>query len=115
MFDDRDSSMRKEATMTSLWLSLLFASSIVSIASGESAMETMRRTLPAYAIAVNAETTLNSSSCSRELGVFRDAVEVRKLWALKGQYEVSFHFRFILFFSLFIFLNLTIEGFSRGR
>jgi len=39
--------------------------------------------LPAYAIASKAD-FLNSTTCGKELRIFRDAVDQRILWSLKG-------------------------------
>lgn len=75
---------RKKRSSASVSFLLLGVSVIVSVVSGESSLDTLRRTLPAYAVALNAETTLNSSACSRELGIFRDAVDIGKVWALRG-------------------------------
>ncbi|XP_023287538.1 uncharacterized protein LOC111673871 [Orussus abietinus] len=44
--------------------------------------ESLKRTLPAYALAVDSG-FLNSSTCEKQLGVFREAVDDRKLWGLK--------------------------------
>jgi len=40
-------------------------------------------TLPAYAIALKAN-FLNSTTCGKELRIFRDAVDQRILWSLKS-------------------------------
>lgn len=40
--------------------------------------------LPAYAIASVASNLLNSTLCEKELLSFRDAVDQRILWSLKG-------------------------------
>ena len=49
----------------------------------EGNVEVMSRTLPAFALAEYAE-ILNGSACQKDLIVFREAINNRKLWSLKS-------------------------------
>ena len=59
-------------------------------ASEDSAKEVMKRTLPAYDLALTSSRVLsdrrNEASCGSELDVFRRAVDHRILWAIKSSY-----------------------------
>ena len=75
---------------------------ILRFASGEKREEIniVQRTLPAYAVAFKAE-SLNFSECSRELADFRDAIKIRKLWALKSQYSTLLYIIMLLCYYMY--------------
>lgn len=75
-------------------LTLLFTFLAVSLSGASTENSTLlvvQRTLPAYALAIIGKTSLDASNCSRQLDAFRDAVDHRKLWALKSQYKIFHH------------------------
>lgn len=52
---------------------------------GKNVSDILKSTLPAYTVATESRMLDVSSNCRKELDIFREAIETRKLWSLKSK------------------------------
>lgn len=71
-----------------LWLPIILILPIItSKADARNLSDVIQHTLPAYAIASKADILPQSSTCRKELSLFKEGVDKRILWSLRSKYQ----------------------------